>query len=151
MIEAFGGYPGLGGYYLWDEPSLEDFSSVRRAAEIIRSHDGARLPMVGMLPSYGRYRWPREYPTFARRFMRVVDPEVVAFDFYGVRQTTPDGPPTVNPFLYRDLRLWSDLAREVDRPLWLYGSAVGWGRWPGRALPRCAFRRRRPWPMARVV
>lgn len=127
VVEDFGGYPALGGYYLWDEPFLEDFPSVRRAAEIIRSHDGARLPMVGMLPSYGRYRWPTDYPAFARRFMRVVDPEVVAFDFYGVRQTTSDGPPIVNPFLYRDLRLWSDLAREHGRPLWFYGSAVGWG------------------------
>jgi hypothetical protein len=139
VIEDFGGYPGLGGYYIWDEPRLEDFPSVQRAAEIVRTHDGSRLPMVAMLPSYGPYRWPEAYPAFASQFMRSVDPQVVAFDFYGVRQDTPDSPPSVNAFLYRDLQLWSDLARAYDRPLWFYGSAVGWGPMAAPSLATLRF------------
>lgn len=139
VIEDFGGYPGLGGYYIWDEPRLEDFPSVQRAAEIVRAHDASRLPMVAMLPSYGPYRWPEAYPAFASQFMRLVDPEVVAFDFYGVRQNTPHSPPSVNAFLYRDLQLWSDLARAYDRQLWFYGSAVGWGPMAAPSLATLRF------------
>ncbi len=127
LISDYSNHPALGGYYVWDEPGREQFASVVRTYAILRANDPEHLPLNAMVPSYGPYRWPDDYPAFARQFVETVNPPVLSFDFYALGKNPEGGAPGVVPTLYRDLQLWSDLAIEKGRPLWFYPSAVSWG------------------------
>ncbi len=127
LISDYSNHPALGGYYVWDEPGREQFAAVARTYAILRANDPERLPLNAMIPSYGPYRWPDDYPAFARQFVEAVDPPVLSFDFYALGKNPEGGAPGGAPTLYRDLQLWSDLAIEKGRPLWFYPSAVSWG------------------------
>lgn len=128
LVEDYGDSAGLGGYFVWDEPPLEALPAVKRSSDMLLDKDDRHLPMTGVVPSYGPYHWPNDYPQFAKTFVETVDPEVIAFDYYGVYQDKEPRTLSVGPGLYRDLQLWSDLALQHEKPLWFYASAVSWAR-----------------------
>lgn len=121
LVSDYQGYTSLGGYYVWDEPHWEHFPDVKDTFATLRSLDPDRLPLVPLVPSYGPYHYPEAYPNFVKDFAETVEPDVLSFDFYGVRVQG------VEPSLYRDLALWAKVSRETGRPLWFYPSSCMWG------------------------
>lgn len=128
VVRDYSRYPALGGYYVWDEPGPAQFPAVRKIYDVLRELDPSRLPLNAMVPSYGPHHYPDDYPEFARQFLDTVDPPVISFDFYGLSQPPDDraAPIAISPDLYRDLDLWSSLARDRDKPLWFYPSSCHW-------------------------
>lgn len=122
LVEDFAGYPALGGYYVWDEPKPEQFEAVARMYRWLQALDPDRLPLNAMLPSYGPYKYPDDYPRYVRAFVETVDPPVLSFDFYGLVQQE-DGSVAVAPRLFQDLALWSEVSVETGKPLWFYAAA----------------------------
>jgi len=117
LVNEYGAYPGLGGYYVWDEPR-GNFDAVKKTFSVLRAADPSRLPLVAMIPSYGPWKHPDEYPAFARSFVKEVDPPVLSFDYYAMRGSP--GQYIQSESVYLDLELWSSLSVETGKPLWMY-------------------------------
>jgi hypothetical protein len=133
-IEAYGGHPALYGYYLWDEPSIEVFEDLRKTQDLFQRLDPSRLPYTVLLPSYGPYAWEHAenqsgYTEYVRRFVEVVDPPVLGFDYYPFREAGfADG-------YWSDLEFLRTVAVEKDLPFWVYIQSCGW---PGMKSPTVA-------------
>ncbi len=121
LVQDFRSYPALGGYYVWDEPHREHFAAVAQVYTWLRELDPGRLAVNAMFPSYGAYKYPDDYPAFARDFVQQVDPDVLSFDHYTI---TENGP---GDTFYTDLQTWSDLSLAHNKVLWFYPACCSWG------------------------
>ena len=121
LVQDFKGYPALGGYYVWDEPHREHFTAVAQVYAWLRQLDPDRLPVNAMFPSYGVYRYPDDYPAFAREFVQKVNPDVLSFDHYTITEKGP------GDTFFTDLQTWSDLSLAHGKVLWFYPACCSWG------------------------
>lgn len=122
VVDDYAHYPALGGYYVWDEPHTEYFPACRKMFDEFQKMDPQRLPLCASLPSYGPYEFPDAYPEHVSKFVEVVDPPVLSFDYYAVRKNEQgeDFPVHIETGIYRDLALWSDISVRTGKPLWFY-------------------------------
>jgi hypothetical protein len=134
LVSDYSSFPALGGYYVWDEPGTGDFAAVKNIYEILRKEDPSRLPLNAMLPSYGPYK---NYADYAAEFVKVVDPPVLSFDYYGVIRDDSDKnhPIKISDGLYNDLAVWSKLSTETGKPLWFYASSCHWANVASPTMP----------------
>lgn len=115
-------YKMLEGYYVWDEPYQIDFAKVRRLRDLFKKYDPDRLAFSVILPSYGIYKWDdSSYPRYVDNYLKVVDPEVVSFDYYPFRNNSDS---LINNDLWKDLGYIRKKALEYNKPLWFYFQAV---------------------------
>lgn len=110
------------GYYIWDEPHEKDFEKVRYLRNLVKKIDGNRLPFSVLFPSYGIYKWNNgTYPQYVDNYLRIVNPDVLSFDYYPFRKTTDQ---IITNDLWRDFGYLRRKSLEYNRPLWFYFQAV---------------------------
>ncbi len=131
-VERWTGYPAVAGYYLWDEPRLDDFAAVRRTADLLRTLDPERLTLTALLPSYGPYGHPDAYASYVHRFVEMVNPAVLSFDYYPCRLEPETDRPLVWPGFFHDLSVYWAVAASTGKPFWYYAACCGW---PTKAGP----------------
>ncbi len=112
------------GYYIWDEPYVEDqLHESRRLIDLFQKEDPSRLPFTVAIPSYNdKYTWENgEFAAYLERYCTIIDPPVLSLDYYpiGLRWYT-DEKQLDDSFMWLDLGLMRKLGRKYDLPLWFY-------------------------------
>ena len=110
------------GYCLWDEPVMtETMEEVRKMIDYCESVCPERLPYTVANPDYCKHIPSGEYPDYIDRFLRIIDPVEMSFDYY------PIGKPEYDPALQLDnSTMWYNLevvrraAQRYGVPMWFW-------------------------------
>lgn len=121
-------YTSCIGYYVWDEPYVEDqLREARRQVDLFQAADPARLPFTVAIPSYNdKYTWQNgEFPAYLERYVSIIDPPVLSLDYYPVGLPLyTDEKQLDDSLLWCDLGLMRRLGRAYGLPLWFYYQGV---------------------------
>lgn len=130
----FKDHPGMGGYYLRDEPGASLFPKLGEWARRIQSVDEANPCYVNLFPAYGvPQQWETpDYPTYVERFIAEVPTPMLSFDHYPVIREKPDAPASdrLRADFYHNLEVCSAAARKAERPLWAFALSVAHTPYP---------------------
>lgn len=117
-------YKRTAGYYVWDEPYMDDqLYEARRLVDLFQRQDPDRLPFTVAIPSYNdKFTW--ENGTFAEyleRYCTIIDPPVLSLDYYpiGLLWYT-DEKQLDDSYMWLDLECMRRLGRAYNLPLWFY-------------------------------
>ncbi len=112
------------GYYIWDEPLLDDqLAEARMLTDQCEAEDPSKLPFTVAIPSYNlEYTWDNDrFAAYLERYVTTIDPPVLSLDYY------PVGMPEHNEDVQFDRsRMWCDLGlmkklgEAYDMPIWFY-------------------------------
>ena len=104
----------LAGYFVTDEPSFQQFDALQAIVSRLRTADPAHVAYINLNPDYvfGPSA-DTAYPEYVARFLSVVGPEILSYDYYpfrvdGDRQT-----------FFRSLALMRDAAERHSVPFLL--------------------------------
>jgi hypothetical protein len=83
-VAEYTAYPALGGYFLVDEPSADQFADVGAVVAELQAIDPAHIPYVNLLPDYvsSDALGTPSYHEHLERFMQTVRPPLLSFDYY---------------------------------------------------------------------
>ena len=150
LVNAFKDKKHMIGYYVWDEPvTEEELQEARRQMDMLEELSPESLLFTVTIPDYnngGNPNDPNEQPKQwenglyepnFRRFVEVMDPPVVSFDYYPVgNYFRVWGDHVFNydnqfddTFLWCDLGLARKIAKEKDLPLWFYYQGCSLYKW----------------------
>lgn len=118
--------PACWGYYLDDEPKVEEFA--RRAGEVraLREKRPGKLGYINLYPSHAtpKHYGVATYEEYVSRFLKEVDPDVLCFDRY----------PLMNPDIderdgyCENLDVIRRHAMKAGVPFWNFFCSIGYGR-----------------------
>ncbi len=92
VVEDYGRYPALFGYYLHDEPSARWFPVLGEIHAEFRQCDPQRLLYINLFPNYAAAT-DRAAPThreYLRRYVESVCPTLISYDHYPLLRTGDD-------------------------------------------------------------
>ncbi|MBQ7983129.1 MAG: hypothetical protein IJ302_06155 [Clostridia bacterium] len=117
-------YKRTAGYYVWDEPYVEDqLYEARRQVDMFQCEDPDRLPFTVAIPSYNdKYTWENgEFAAYLERYCTIIDPPMLSLDYYpiGLRWYT-DEKQLDDSFMWLYIGLMRKLGRKYNMPIWFY-------------------------------
>jgi hypothetical protein len=118
--------PALWGYSLRDEPSVEDFPGLRQRVDALRAARPGQLAYINLFPGYaspGQQLGAETYDEYVRRFMEVVDVDVLSMDHYPRFGPDVDG----RDGYCADLAVMRKYALEYDVPFWNFFNIMPYG------------------------
>ena len=121
-------HPSLTGYYLWDEPTSDRFSTVSSVKSLFNTYDSGNLAFSCYLPSYGQYTWsgsPPAYKTYVDNYISTVNPPVISFDYYPFGDNHQGNPSLLTSDMWRDLGYARQKAISTGKPLWFFFQGIG--------------------------
>ena len=121
-------YKSCVGYYIWDEPYVEDqLVEARRVVDLFQKEDPARCPFTVAIPSYNdKFTWKNgEFAGYLYNYVNIIDPPMLSLDYYpiGLPGYT-DEKQLDDSLMWCDLGLMRQLCKRHNLPLWFYYQAV---------------------------
>ena len=110
-------HPGLGMYFLRDEPQIDEMESLGQWARRIESVDSRHPCYLNLLPGYGP-----EYEASLRVFSEKVNLPQISFDHYPI--SVVDGELSLGPTWYQNLEILYAEACRTGKPLWAFALAT---------------------------
>ena len=146
------------GYYVWDEPhSMEQLTEARRQMDMLEQVDPEALLFVVALPNYNNagedkqgYNWENgEFAPYVERYIRMMDPPVLSFDYYPVGNyfncwkghTFNYDNQLDDTYMWLDMALYRKMAAKYELPFWFY--------YQGYTLYKCTNEEDFVFPMVR--
>ena len=131
-VEELSRYRYLEGYYVWDEPTMEMFSTARRQRDLFKQYAPGQLAFSCVFPSYGVYNWSStdwgwensRYAEYVSEYLKIVDPEVLSLNHYPFGNNGGNVSLQTHN-LWRDMGLMRRKALELGRPYWHYYQLSG--------------------------
>ena len=110
----------VGGYFLRDEPSSNDFAVLGNWARSIQSVDRDHIVYINLFPNYANAEQlkTKSYQEYVDRFLARVPVPVISFDFYPIVGNS------VRPQWYENLQTIASGARKAEKPLWAFALSV---------------------------
>ena len=118
-------HPGLGAYYLSDEPKDEAMEELGAWARRIESVDKSHPCYLNLLPSY--CFTAEDYARHLRRFTTTVALPQLSFDNYPVLES--DGRVFLCPTWYQNLEMVAAEARHAGVPFWAFALSTAHTNW----------------------
>ena len=115
-------HPGLGYYFLRDEPWNSDLEALGEWARKIESVDSDHPCYLNLFPSYVDFSADGGYREHLRLFSEKVALPQISFDHYPVLYE--DGKIFLNGAFYENLELVSAEARRTGKPFWAFALAT---------------------------
>ena len=119
------GHPGLGMYYLRDEPENDALAEIGAWARRIESVDKSHPCYMNLLPSY--CFTPEAYAEHLRLFTEKVALPQISFDNYPILES--EGRIFLCPTWYQNLELVSAEARRAGVPFWAFALSCAHTNW----------------------
>lgn len=118
-------HPGLGMYFLRDEPRNEDLDELGEWAHRIMSEDSRHPCYLNLFP-IGVFNTPdNTYENHLRLFTEKVGLPQISFDHYPIMET--DGVVSLSSLWYENLELVSAESRRSGKPFWAFAlSSAHW-------------------------
>lgn len=111
-------HPALYGWHLKDEPETWDFAWLKALAAKVDSLDGGKHPCYINL--YPDWAWGGElYENHIKAFASEVNVPFYSFDQYPITENE-DGSVSLRPGWYRNLEVFSAMARSNGKPFWAF-------------------------------
>lgn len=112
------------GYYIWDEPLLDNqLLEARRQVDMFEHEDPTRCPFTVAIPSYNdEMDWKNGlFEGYLNRYCSVIDPPMLSLDYYpiGLPGYTKESQ-LDNSYMWLDIGLMRMLGRKYHMPLWFY-------------------------------
>lgn len=114
-------HPGLGMYFLRDEPRNEDFDELGEWARRIKNVDSAHPCYLNLISSEV-FKTSNDYANHLRLFTEKVNLPQLSFDHYPI--TEKDGVVSTKAVWYQSLELISAEARRSNKPFWAFALAA---------------------------
>lgn len=113
FVSKYKDHPGLGGYFLADEPGTDGLEWLGEWIDRIRSVDSTHFCYVNLLPvhAFGEEEYARHLETYCSE----VPLPYISFDYYPVLFDKSNGRTIVSPFWYQNLQMVSDMAASTGR------------------------------------
>lgn len=118
-------HPGLGMYYLRDEPGNDALEALGTLARRIEHADTTHPCYMNLLPSY--CFTPDGYAQHLRLFTETVGLPQISFDNYPILES--DGRVYLCPTWYQNLEMVSAEARRVGVPFWAFALTTAHTNW----------------------
>lgn len=120
-------HPGLGGYFLRDEPGNDAMDAIGKWARRIQSVDSKHPCYLNLLPVHAMTR--EAYEEHLRLFDKKVGLPQISYDHYPVI-ANGEGKVSLNPQFYLNLELVAAESKRVDRPFWAFALATAHAHYP---------------------
>ncbi len=119
-------HPGLGGYFLRDEPGNDALDALGEWARRIQSVDNEHPCYLNLLPVHAyAHDW---YPEHLELFCQKVPLPQISYDHYPIK----DGGQGIflEPRFYENLEMVSAKAKEVNKPFWAFALSTAHNSYP---------------------
>ncbi len=121
-------YKSCIGYYIWDEPYVDDqLAESRRVVDMFQREDPDRCPFTVAIPSYNsKYTWQNGlFAGYLHKYVTIIDPPMLSLDYYpiGLPGYT-DEKQLDDSLFWCDLGLMRKLCAQYHLPLWFYYQAL---------------------------
>ena len=116
-IKAIKNLPQIYGYYLKDEPSVDQMASVKEQYELYKRVDPTRMCYVNLLPIHARtmFMGVDDYNKYISEYLKYEIP-LLSYDFYSISGEAMD----IHPQYYEALDLMSGIGRQTGYPVWTF-------------------------------
>jgi len=135
VARQFARHPAMGGYFLTDEPSAEEFPKLSRLARQIMAidPDPSKVYCINLFPNYANNQQlglapHQKYHEHVHKFLSEVPVNVLSYDYYPIHRFS------VNPGWYENMQVMLDAAKMAKLPWWAYLAAVGFTMFPEPSL-----------------
>lgn len=112
------------GYYIWDEPLLDDqLAEARMLTDQCEEEAPDLLPFTVAIPSYNlEYTWDNGlFAAYLERFVTTIDPPQLSLDYYPVGMSEHNEDVQFDRSrMWCDLGLMKKLGEQYDMPIWFY-------------------------------
>ena len=119
-------HPGLGGYFLRDEPGNDSMEGLGAWARRIESVDSIHPCYLNLLPSF--VFTPDGYEEHLRLFTEKVNLPQISFDHYPINDN--NGEVFINPRWYENLELVRSECLRVGKPFWAFALSTAHTPYP---------------------
>ena len=89
VVNSYRNHPALKGYYVRDEPGFLEFSSLADLLDALADRDPNHLGFINLFPNYATpiQLGSSNYEDYVERFMQIVQPELLSYDYYPFLKT----------------------------------------------------------------
>ena len=127
VVDHIRPYKSCVGYYIWDEPYVEDqLMEARRLVDLFQKEDPARCPFTVAIPSYNtKFTWLNgEFERYLYNYVNIIDPPMLSLDYcpIGLSGYT-DEKQLDESLMWCDLGLMRRICKLKNLPLWLLSSS----------------------------
>ena len=120
-------HPGLGAYFLQDEPSNDSMDELGQWAARIASVDSIHPCYLNLLPRHA-FGSTEDYREHLQIFDEKVNLPQISYDHYPVNQSGDTI--YLNPWFFENLELVAAEAARVGKPFWAFALATAHGPYP---------------------
>lgn len=120
-------HPGLGGYFLRDEPDNDAMDDIGEWARRIQKVDSKHPCYLNLLPVHGLPEGT--YEDHLRLFDEKVPLPQLSYDHYPVN-VNEKGEVYLNPLFYQNLEMVSAEGKRVGKPFWAFALSTAHGPYP---------------------
>lgn len=117
--------PAIWGYALRDEPGADDFPALREMADAVRAARPGTLPYINLFPNYADSS-QLDTPTYdehVRKFIEIVQPEVLSMDHYPQFHPGRDG----RTGYCENLAIFREHSMKAGIPFWNFFNIMPYG------------------------
>jgi hypothetical protein len=121
FVSRFKSHPALEAYFIYDEPNASQFALLTDKIQVIEAIDPDHWCYINLLPMTNNSNgWGTStYEGYVSGFLNTVPVEILSYDLYPVVSET-----TFSPYLYQNLEIISQSAREKQIPFWAFALAT---------------------------
>lgn len=122
-VRRFQGHPANAGYFLQDEPSASEITTLSNLNRVIESVDNTRFSYINLHPNTGTETTlsAENYNEYVSRFISRIPLKVLSFDHYPIENNT------IRYIWYQNLEIIRDEALKANIPFWAFAlSAAHW-------------------------
>lgn len=94
LVRAGGSHPAVKGYFIMDEPGVEDFPALGKAVAAVRKYAPGKWAYINLYPDYATLGAPdrsqlgaSNYTEYLERFVSEVHPQAISYDNYMVESS----------------------------------------------------------------
>ena len=119
--------PALDGFYIWDEPFMEQIPQVKQDLDLMTSLAPDKIMLVTTLQSYSpTYTWQNgQFKTYIDHYMSEVQPPLLVFDYYVFEADIKKGISLDQSEMWKDMGYIRKKAQEAGIPFWFYIQLIG--------------------------
>ncbi len=123
IIRASGKSPAIKGYFLMDEPGVQDFPALGKAVAAVKKYAPGKLAYINLFPDYATLGAPNvsqlgtsNYTEYLERFIAEVNPQLISYDNYMVQYSDDLKDSAKAASYYHNLLEVRRVAREHNLP-----------------------------------
>jgi hypothetical protein len=123
MVRAAGSSPAVKGFFIMDEPGVDDFPALGKAVAAVKKYAPGKLAYINLYPDYATLGAPdrsqlgtSNYTEYLERFVAEVRPQVISYDNYMVQYSQDLQKPAQAASYYRNLLEVRRVAQEHKLP-----------------------------------